>query len=316
MRKIICVTLNPAMDHTVCIDGYNEGHVNAIKEHFYEVGGKGINVAKVLKNFKIDSIVTGFVGSNFPDTFRTKLMKRGIETKFFKLLQNTRINIKLIDMQKGSCTTFKEEGPFVPEELLERFINSFSLMCHPGDYVILTGAIPTGIPSDIYVLLTQLAKEKGATVLLDCEGQLLKKNLFAQPDILKLNYRSLVPQKRWGDLTKEDLPSLVKWIKSHYEGKALISLGQLGALWITPQETYYAEAIELGIKLKYPVGAGDAMVAALVMSQIEEFNDVTTLKYAIACATACVAKKDPCSCTPAEVNELLSQVVIQSFILD
>jgi c-di-GMP-binding flagellar brake protein YcgR len=147
--KIICVALNPAMDKTIYVNNFKLGRVNIIDDIHYEVGGRGINIAKVLNNFEIKSIVTGFVGGVWAEPFRVKLMKMGIETKFFKLLHDTRVNTKLIDKESGECTTISEKGPFVPEELLERFIQSFTIMCKEDDIIILAGGMLPGIKEDI-----------------------------------------------------------------------------------------------------------------------------------------------------------------------
>lgn len=315
MKKIICVTLNPSMDKTIFLEDYKEGQVNQIHKVHYDIGGKGVHVAKVLKQFEIKSIVTGFVGGIWADDFRTKLMKLGIETKFFKLLQNTRVNTRLIDTHKGTCTTINEKGPFVPEEVLERFIQSFNLMCHLEDIIILTGTPPVGVPSDIYYTLTRIAKEKGAFVILNSHGETLSKALEAKPDLVKLSYRDYLPQEYWGTLTKADFPYIIEQIRASHIENALISLEPLGALFIDKDKTYYADAIPIKTALQYPLGAGDAMVAALVMSKLEEFDTLTTMKYAIAFASTCMMSEGIDTCTPIEVNKLLSEVVINELTL-
>ncbi len=315
MKKIICVTLNPAMDKTIFVSDYKEGCVNLIHEAFYEIGGKGVNVAKVLMNFGIKSIVTGFIGGMWADTFRTKLMRLGIETKFFKLIQDTRINTKLIDTASGVCTAINEKGPFVPEEILEKFVQSFTLMCQEEDIIILTGTPPPGVPDDIYYTLTKIAKNKGAYVILDSHGETLSHALAANPDMIKISYRDYMPKEYWGKLTKADFPYIIQKARAAEVKHALISLGKFGALFIDQEKTYYANAIQVGVDLKYPVGAGDAMVAALVMGKLEELDTITTMKYAIACGAACVVNKDTSNCKPTEVNAFLSEVNVSELTM-
>ena len=316
MKKIICVTLNPAMDKTIFVKDYKEGQVNLIDEVFYEIGGKGINVAKVLRNFEIKSIVTGFIGGVWTDTFRTKLMRLGIETKFFKLIQDTRTNTKLIDTESGICTAINEKGPFVPEEILERFIQSFTLMCQQEDIILLTGTPPPGVPNDIYFTLAQIAKNKGAFVIVDSHGETLSKTLEAKPDFVKISYRDYIPREYWGKLTKADFPYIVKKIKEGGVEHALISLGKFGAILMNKDITYYADSIPVGVDLKYPVGAGDAMVAAIIIGKLEGLSDITVMKHAIASGAACVLAKDTSNCTPAEVNKLISSVSVNKLATD
>ncbi|MHC1747358.1 MAG: 1-phosphofructokinase family hexose kinase [Cellulosilyticaceae bacterium] len=315
MRKIICVTLNPAMDKTILIDQFDLGRINTIKDVHYEIGGRGVNVSKVLNNFGFKSIVTGFSGGIWADTFRTTLLKLGIETKFFKLIHDSRVNTKLIDIHSGVCTTINETGPNVPEEMVERFIQSFTIMCNYDDIIILTGGLPPGVPMDIYYTLTKIAKEKGAYVILDSWGGDRAYEAFllaakAEPDVVKVNYRDYLSKEDWQDMPEDKCIGILEKTKDFNVKNVLVSLGKKGAFFISNDKCYYADAIEVGVDLKHPVGAGDAMLAALVMGKIEEFDAVTTMKYAVACGAACVMCKNTNSCIPMQVNELLSQVEV------
>ncbi len=309
--KIICVALNPAMDKTIYVNDFKIGRVNIIDEMHYEVGGRGINVAKVLNNFEIKSIVTGFVGGVWAETFRTRLMKLGIETKFFKLLHDTRVNTKLIDRESGECTSISEKGPFVPEELLERFIQSFTIMCKEDDIIVLSGGMLPGIKDDIYYELTTIAKEKGAYVIVDSYGEVLKKTLPAKPDAIKVTYRDYVPEEYWGKITKADFGYIVGQVKQSDIDRILISLGDKGAIFIDKNTTYYANSIDVGVKLRHPVGAGDAMVATLVKSKLENMTPVASMKLAIACGSTCVMSQGITNCTEEQVVKLLPKVDVE-----
>ncbi len=46
---IITLTLNPAIDETVEVERFNDGDTNRVLSIRRDIGGKGINVARVLK---------------------------------------------------------------------------------------------------------------------------------------------------------------------------------------------------------------------------------------------------------------------------
>lgn len=48
--SVVTVTLNPALDKTVTLAGLEIGGLNRVQNMRLDPGGKGINVAKVLKN--------------------------------------------------------------------------------------------------------------------------------------------------------------------------------------------------------------------------------------------------------------------------
>ena len=61
---VVTVTMNPAIDKTVFVDSFEYGGLNRIKSSESDVGGKGINVSKTIKNLGGESIATGFLAGN------------------------------------------------------------------------------------------------------------------------------------------------------------------------------------------------------------------------------------------------------------
>lgn len=51
LSKVVTVTLNPALDKTVTVPRLEVGGLNRVEQIRFDPGGKGVNVAKVLKNF-------------------------------------------------------------------------------------------------------------------------------------------------------------------------------------------------------------------------------------------------------------------------
>ena len=59
---IYTVTLNPSIDFIVRIDSVKIGSVNRMDSDDKFVGGKGINVSRILKRLGQDNTATGFIG--------------------------------------------------------------------------------------------------------------------------------------------------------------------------------------------------------------------------------------------------------------
>ena len=126
---IVTVTLNPAMDKTIILDGMDIGEVNRADSVRNDIGGKGVNVSKGLKVFGTDTIATGFLGGVSEAIFRRELEKIGIEDRFISIQGNTRTNIKLIDRKNNTNTDINEPGPFIRSEELKMFIQLFEIIC-------------------------------------------------------------------------------------------------------------------------------------------------------------------------------------------
>lgn len=303
---VITVTLNPAMDKTLIVDDFTAGQVNRVSSLRYDIGGKGINVSKVLKNFGIHSISTGFLGGIWEGTFKEELSKRKITADFVRIDGNTRTNTKIVDNINKIFTDVNEPGPEIKGSDLESFIEKFSGLCGTDDIVVLSGGVSSSIPEDIYKTLTQIAKGKGSLVILDADGELLAEGLKALPHIIKPNEHELGRLLGIDSSNRDEIIKGAIKLKNQGIEKLMISLGSKGGIYITEDEVYMAEGLK--VPVKGTVGAGDSMVAGLIYSMIKKFNVVDTLKFAMACGTASVTLDGTEACTLDEVNSFFSKV--------
>lgn len=305
---VITVTLNPALDKTFTISNFTLGTVNRVSNIRQDIGGKGINVSKVLKNLGIASISTGFLGGMLEEYFEKELKRRGIETRFISIEEDTRTNIKIVDDINKVYTDVNESGPNISTKETDEFFKAFKELCSKGDIVVLSGGVSPSVPDDIYLSLIKIAKEKGAVTILDADGELLRCGIQGHPDIIKPNIHEL---KKLADLEDESEASIIKAarkiIKSGID-KILVSLGDKGAMYITRDKVYKTPG--LNVPVRSTVGAGDSMVAALAYSLINNYDDESTLKFANACGAASVQVEGSEACTLKEVKELLEKVNI------
>ena len=77
---VFTVTLNPAIDKTVVIPGFQPGKVNRIQSLRADAGGKGINVSKCLKQLSVESVAAGIFAGSAGDTLLAMLDEMGIST--------------------------------------------------------------------------------------------------------------------------------------------------------------------------------------------------------------------------------------------
>ncbi len=305
---VITVTLNPAMDKTLIVDNFTAGQVNRVSSLRYDIGGKGINVSKVLKNFGIHSISTGFLGGIWEGIFKEELSKRKITADFVRIDGNTRTNTKIVDNINKIFTDVNEPGPEIKESDLESFIEKFSGLCGLGDIVVLSGGVSSSIPLDIYKTLTQIAKGKGSLVILDADGELLAEGLKALPHIIKPNEHELGRLLAIDSSNREEIIKGAKGLKNQGVEKLMLSLGSKGGIYFTEDDVYFSEGLK--VPVKGTVGAGDSMVAGLIYSMIKKFNAEDTLRFAMACGTASVTLDGTEACSLNEVNSFFNRVEV------
>lgn len=306
---VITVTLNPAMDKTLVIDDFTLGKVNRVSKIRYDIGGKGINVSKVLKNFGIKSKCTGFLGGMWRETFERELSSRNIDNKFISISSNTRTNTKVVDSKNEVYTDINEIGPAISEEELNNFMENFKDMCTNGDIVVLSGGVGPGVPKNVYGTLTKIAKEKGSIVILDAEGELLSEGIKEKPDIIKPNKHEFELLLNRNFKSEEEMIEGAQKLIDNGLNKVVISLGEKGAMSIGKEKVVYGEGLK--VPVKSTVGAGDSVVAALIYSIINKYSDEETLKFAIATGGASVSLEGTQACSLEDVSKLIQNVNIK-----
>lgn len=305
---IVTVTMNPAIDKTVDIAHLEKGDLNRIKRVEMDAGGKGINVSKTIKALGGDSVATGFIGGSSGTIIKNVLYGLGIDTDFVPVEGETRTNLKVVE-DKGDVTELNEPGPEVSEAQLEELIRKLEGYAAEDTLFVLAGSIPAGVPRDIYRTITECVHKKGAKVLLDADGELFSQSLKAGPDMLKPNRSEL--ERHFGMDYRASEKELVKLGERLMEGgasMAAISLGQMGALFLTKNKRYRCQGLK--VKAHSTVGAGDAMVAAMAYGWNQGLSLEECIRICMgvsAGAVTTIGTKPPAR---ELVDELAAQVIL------
>lgn len=303
---IITVTMNPAIDKTVDIDALEPGGLNRIKKIELDAGGKGINVSKTIRNLGKTSVATGFIAGNAGNIIEKVLVDYGITTDFIRVPGETRTNMKVVE-KSGAVTELNEPGPEVSRENLRELIEKLESYAGPETLIVLAGSIPQGADKNIYRIITERMHAKGASVLLDADGELFVNALEAKPDMIKPNRAELEEYYGLDYLaTEEQLVEMGTELLERGIGFVAISMGQMGAFFLDKEQKLKCPG--LSVKAHSTVGAGDAMVAALAYGWEEKLSmrDSAALGMATSAgAVTTVGTKPP---TRALVDELLGQV--------
>jgi 1-phosphofructokinase len=286
---IITVTMNPAIDKTVDLEHMVQGGLNRVKNTIIDAGGKGINVSKTIKELGGETIATGFVGGSGGILIKKVLQDLGIQSDFVEIKNEVRTNLKVVEAD-GNVTEFNEPGPQVTQEELEALTQKLLSYANEEALFVLAGSIPNGISKTIYQILTYKLKEKGAKVFVDADGELFIQSLEAGPDIIKPNRHEL--EEYYHKDYRVDETELIDMGQSLLEkgiGMIAISLGQMGALFITKDKVIRSPGLK--VEAHSTVGAGDAMVAALSFSYNQGLPLEECAKLGIATSAGAVTTK-------------------------
>ncbi|MDN0073634.1 1-phosphofructokinase [Crenobacter sp. SG2303] len=310
---VITVTLNPAIDQTVTLDGLYPGSVNLAKSVTSNAGGKGVNVASCLADWGTPVLATGLLGKSNSEPFETLFEAKGILDRFLRVPGSTRVNIKIADTCRNETTDINLPGLDVDEEDLDRLMERLGDLTELGRDVVLAGSLPAGLPADSHARVIARLNQFGARVLLDTSGAPLVAALAAPrealPACIKPNRHEL---EQWAGRplpTLDDVVSAAFELQQRGIEKVAVSLGEDGALFVDGKSALLASLPV--INAVSTVGAGDALVAGLISAWRSGADAEGIARRAVAFAAAKLGRIGPHLPDATEVINLGETVTIQ-----
>jgi 6-phosphofructokinase 2 len=304
---IYTITLNPALDRNIWIENVKINDSNRVLKEERYAAGKGIDVSRVLTEFGVINKALGFVGGFDGDEMEGRLINEGISCNFTRISGETRTNIIIYDNEKESQTIFSAAGPQVEPHEMMRLIQLVEKLENP-EYFIISGSLPPGVNPEIYHKIMEIARRKGSKILLDTDGESLKKGVQFFPDIIKPNIHEL---SRLIGRELKDIHGVIEAgqdICDQGTGTVLVSMGAKGVLMVNNKERYMA--IPPKVKVVNTIGAGDSAVAGFVFAIYTGKTIKDALVCAVAAGTATTLRPGPALCTMEDFLELVPQVEI------
>jgi 1-phosphofructokinase len=307
---ITTVSLNPAIDKTILLTDFEHGGVNRINSSREDIGGKGINVAKLLNRLQVPTRVCGFIGQQNKKLVEALLSQEQLDYSFIEVDGVTRTNTKIVELDQGITTDLNEPGFFINEKTMTDFKKNLLVQAEQSEYVVFSGSIPQGLSIETYKDLITAIGNNSKTIL-DADGDLLVEGIKASPYMVKPNIHELEAAYQVSLTNSEEI---IRFSKSLIEKYAiqliLVSMGGEGSLLITETDCYQAEPIKVDVKST--VGAGDSMIAGMLYGIHSGLSLEKSLAYAAASGTLAVTKEGTQTFSLEEVNEMLKRVHIKS----
>lgn len=281
---ITTVTLNASIDKAYYMDQeITNGEVMRVSKCINSAGGKGLNVARIVKLCNEDVLATGLVGGYNGRYLEALLKQDQIDFDFEHVKGETRSCINVLDSKYGS-TEYLEPGCVIDINEEIKFIERFKKIVKDSDIVTISGSIPKGINTDIYQRLITIVKELGKKVILDTSGDLLKEGLKARPTMVKPNQDEIEKLFNTKITSIDDVVSYAKKIHNQGIENVVISLGGDGALLVCDEGVFQGKPPK--IKVVNTVGCGDSMVGAFSIAMARNYSKVEALRFAVAVASA------------------------------
>ena len=281
---ILCVNLNAAIDKTAVINSFQLGQIHRPTAVKSLPGGKGCNVARALRQFGEEPLVTGWVGGLAGQFIEDGLYQEGIRTDFVYTDFESRTCLSILDSSNQVMTEIYEKGDAVPAAKVAEMLARFGEMVKGCTAVTLSGSLPPGVPQDFYAQLINLAHQAGVPAFLDSSKEALLQGVTANPFLIKPNETEVAILAAHELETQADFAAAAAAISTRYETIVVLSLGKEGAIAAQGQEVIHVQ--NPPVAAQSAVGSGDCMLAGLAYGFTQGLPFAEAVKFGVAAGTA------------------------------
>jgi 6-phosphofructokinase 2 len=307
MKNIITLTMNPAIDKSSSVD-----HVVAERKLYctaplFEPGGGGINVSRAIKKLGGESRALFPSGGPSGDTLQLLLNQEGITHRPVPVKEWSRENLIVLEQSTGVQYRFGMPGPELRDEEWQRCLEELFSASPGPDYVVASGSLPPGVPQDFYARIARLGKEHGARVVIDTSGEPLRLALREGVYLIKPNIREFRDLVGSGSEEEANIRAMAKKVVQDGMCEVItISLGAAGVLMVSEAGIERLQPPTVPIISK--VGAGDSMVAGMVLSLSRGNSVRDAVRFGVAAGTAAVMTPGSELCRREDVERLYEQM--------
>lgn len=302
------VTLNPAVDKTYTTQGLIVGNVNRMRTVMNIAGGKGVNVTKILRQYKYAVGAVGFLGGYSGRFIEEELARRGAECRFVHVEGETRSNINIL-ADDGYVTEILEPGPTISDERQDAFLKQYDVLLKECGLVILSGSVALGLDNDIYEKLIVRAAEESVPVYLDSSGEGLRYGLRAKPQLIKPNWRELEYIVGHRLKKREEIIESAQFLRSMGIDRVIVSMGRKGLLSVTELGVLHAKPPK--IDAVNTVGCGDSVVASYAMSYMKGETEEQAIVRACAVSAANATTAESANIPLETAEDLMNKIIVE-----
>lgn len=307
---IYTVTLNPAVDRELTVPAIEFDSVLRATAHQVDFGGKGFNVSRVLRNLGVASTALGFAGGKSGELLRDGLQSLGISTDFTWIGGETRTNVSIVSTVQKRYVKANEPGPTISDAERTALLEQIKSLTEPGDWWVLAGSLPPGVPADIYAEMIDIIKSGGGHTILDTSGSALDSGCYAGPYLVKPNTFEANKLTGLPVDTLQQIAAAAATIHKMGVTSVVISMGKDGAMLHSEGKTWIAHSPP--VEEINPIGAGDSLVGGLVYGLQAGYDQAESLRWGIACGAAAASLSGTAVGDRELVEKLLAQVNIEA----
>ncbi|MFW6156552.1 MAG: 1-phosphofructokinase family hexose kinase [Armatimonadota bacterium] len=307
MSQIVTLTMNPAIDRVMHIDHVTPDAKLRCRSVRRDPGGGGVNVTRGIHELGGDSLAIFTCGGYVGEMYETLLESEGLAHRAIRIKGITREHIMVMETSTGRDYRFGEPGPELTEDEVEDCLQAIRELDPVPDYLVLSGSLPPGVGDHFYARAIRAVGDE-TRIVIDTNAPALSPALEAGVYLLKPNARELgelVGRTLEGRQEIEEVSrELVEDGKAHV---VVTSLGAGGSVVVTDEIA--TQVPSPPVKVESKVGAGDSMVAGMVLAVDRGGSILDAVRYGTAAGAAAVMDAETGLGSREHVKRLYQQLL-------
>jgi 1-phosphofructokinase family hexose kinase len=279
--------MNPAIDRMIAVDRLAFDDRAYILSSTDSPGGRGINSSCVIHAFGGKTLAIFPAGGDRGARFEGYMPGCGFPVVTVPIRNDIRLNFTIVD-RHGLTVKLNELGPRLDRAELSSIEGTVEAQLGNAKWLMLCGSLPPGVPADFYAQLIARAKKKGVKTLLDTDGEPLSRGVEAGPTVVTPNQQEAERLLNTVLLTRSHSLAAARRIRAMGAESVVLSLGSRGAIGAVCYQGVEQlwEATPPRIEAISPIGAGDALAAALTWSLNNGDDFPEALSWGVAAGSA------------------------------
>ena len=306
MAAIVTVTFNPAIDKLTSVPVLMPEKKLKCSAPVFEAGGGGVNVARAIKKLGGNATALFIAGGHTGRFFCQLLNEDGVESIVTETEGYTRENLIVLETASNQQFRFGMPGPHIRENEWQQVLSNIEKLSGM-DYLVASGSLPPGVPTDIFARIAWISKKKKARLIVDTSGEALKQAVQEGVYLIKPNLGELSSLAGKNELQIESVEDEAREVIGGGKCEVVVvSMGPTGAMLVT--RDLVQQIIPPAVKRRSTVGAGDSMVAGIVMCLAQNKSITEAVQYGVACGTAATMNPGTTLCMKEDVERLYRSI--------
>ncbi len=303
---IVTVTPNPLLNYVIDSFDGRSGEIRCDKINAV-AGGKGINVARMLKQLGQPALAMSFAGGASGEKLKKILSQESISMRWIATNSETRIGF---DLQGCLHAWWLENGTELEAMAIENFMHELKIELSGISFLALSGTIPGKKNQDFYLRILEECRSFNGEIFVDARGKALEAACSLGGFFLKHNRDETMETFGFDPMSDKELAELIRiWQKKKIWGAMITDGGRDVKLW-DGQLVYTISPAP--VKEVSAVGCGDATLAGLIYGRSKGMTLIQASMLGLAAGAADAESPNPCSADFSRVQEKLFFIRIKS----